>query len=281
MIVVTGATGNVGQHVVRLLSRQGEDVVAVSRRPRIEGLGAGARHVRADVGDAASMRPALTGADALFLLIGGELNSHGEPPAAVIDAAVQSGVKRIVLQSSQVSATRPDVDSHARLREFEAAVRASGVDVTILRPSGFASNAFGWAESVRTARTVFAPFGDVGLPVVDPADIAAVAATALTQAGHAERVYDVTGPHLITPREQAAVIADVVGVDITFVELTREQARAHLAQVMPEAVIDGTLDVLGLPLPTERRVSPDVASVLGHPARPFAEWVTRNRLAFA
>ncbi|GLX20797.1 SDR family oxidoreductase [Streptomyces lavendulae] len=280
MIVVTGATGNIGRTLVPLLAEAGEEVVAVSRQPRPAGLPAGVRHARADVGDAAGMRPVLDGADAFFILLGGELNGHGESPRALLDAAEAAGVKRVVLLSSQINATRPEAPSHSRLRAFEAAVRESGPDFTILRPGGFASNAFAWAESVRTKRTVFAPFADVALPVVDPADIAAVAAAALREDGHAGRTYELTGPEAISPRRQAAVMAEALGEDVAFVELSREEAHAHMARFMPEEAIGGTLDVLGLPLPAEREVSPDVERVLHRPARSFADWAARNLPAF-
>ncbi|MPY49333.1 SDR family oxidoreductase [Streptomyces acidicola] len=280
MIVVTGATGNIGRTLVPLLAERGEDVVAVSRRPQPEGLPAGVRHAQADVGNSASMRPVLDGADSFFLLLGGELNGHGESPDALIGGALDAGVKRFVLLSSQINSTRPEALSHTRLRDFEAAVRASGADFTILRPGGFASNALAWAESVRAQRTIFAPFGDVALPVIDPADIAAVAAAALHEEGHAGRTYELTGPEAISPRQQAAVISQSLGEDVAFVELSREQAQAHMAQFMPEEVIDGTLDILGVPLPAEQAISPDTESVLGRTARPFGEWVARNLPAF-
>jgi len=280
MIVVTGATGNIGRTLVPLLTEADEEVVAVSRQPRPAGLPTGVRQARADPGDAASMRPVLRGADALFILLGGELNAHGESPKALLDAVEAAGVGRVVLLSSQINSTRPGAPSHTRLRAFEDAVRASGTDFTILRPGGFASNAFAWAESVRAERSVFAPFGTVALPVVDPADIAEVAAAALREDGHAGRTYELTGPEAISPRQQTAVISESLGEEVTFVELSRDEAHAHLAQFMPEEVIDGTLDILGLPLPAEQLVSPDVEAVLGRPARPFGEWVARNLTAF-
>ncbi|MCQ9131912.1 NAD(P)H-binding protein [Streptomyces hilarionis] len=280
MIAVTGATGNIGRTLVELLAGAGEEVVAVSRRPRPAGPTDGVRWAQADMGTAAGLRPALEGARALFLLLGGELNSRGEHPATLLDMATRAGVERIVLVSSQVSATRPDAPSHARLREFESAVRASGRDVTILRPGAFASNAFAWAETVRAERTVFAPFGDVALPVVDPADIAAVAAAALREDAHAGRVYELTGPEPITPRRQAEVISHALGEEVTFVELSREDALAAMTQFMPEQVATGTLDVLGVPLPAEQKVSPDVETVLHRPAGSFGTWVARNLPAF-
>ncbi|MFI6344910.1 NAD(P)H-binding protein [Streptomyces sp. NPDC050560] len=280
MIVVTGATGNVGRTLVPLLAERGEDVVAVSRRERPEGLAAGVRHARADVGSSAAMRPVLDSADAFFILLGGELNGFGEPPEALVGAALDAGVKRIVLLSSQINATRPEAPSHGRLRAFEAAVRGSGADFTVLRPGGFASNALAWAESVRGGRTVHAPFGDVALPVVDPADIAEVAAVALCEEGHAGATYELTGPEAVSPRRQTEVIARALGEDVAFVELSRAQARARMAQFMPEEVVDGTLDILGVPLPAERQVGFDVERVLGRRARPFGDWVARSLSAF-
>lgn len=280
MIVVTGATGNIGRTLVPALAEAGEEVVAVSRRERTDGAPRGVRYARADVGDAASMRPVLEGAHAVFVLLGGELNSRGEDPEALPAAAADAGVKRIVLLSSQINSTRPEARSHTRLREFEAAVRASGLESVVLRPGGFASNAFAWAESVRTRRTVFAPFGDVALPVVDPADIAEVAAAALREDGHAGRTYELTGPAAISPRQQTAVLSELLGEEVTFVELSREEAHARMARFMPDEVVGGTLDILGVPLPAEREPGPDVRAVLHRPARRFEEWAARNLPAF-
>ncbi|MEV6354852.1 SDR family oxidoreductase [Streptomyces hydrogenans] len=281
MITVTGATGNIGRTLVELLAGAGEKVRAVSRQAAPDaGTTAGVEWVRTDSGTAAGLRTAVEGARALFLLLGGELNSRGEDPAALVGAARDAGVERIVLVSSLAGATRPDALSHARLREFESAVRSSGLDFTVLRPGGFASNAFAWAETVRTRRTVLAPFGDVALPVVDPADIAAVAAAALREDGHAGRTYELTGPEPVSPRRQAAILAEALGEDVSFVELTRAEAHAHLSRFMPEEVVDGTLDILGRPLPEERRVSPDVETVLGRPAAPFGAWAARHLPAF-
>ncbi|MFJ4677259.1 NAD(P)H-binding protein [Kitasatospora sp. NPDC088783] len=280
MIVVTGATGNVGRPLVGLLAAAGERVTAVSRRVPDGGFPAGVVHRAADLADFGSLAPALEGADALFLLLAGELNGPGAPAAELLELVRAAGVRRVVLLSSQVTGTRPAAVSHARLREFELAVRESGLAYTILRAGGFASNAYAWADGVRARRTVHAPFADVALPVVDPADLAAVAAAALREDGHQGRVYVLTGPEAVTPRQQVAELGEVLGEEVAFVELTRQQARAHLARFMPEEVLDGTLDVLGSPLAEEQRVSPDVERVLGRPARSFAAWAADARPAF-
>ncbi|MFI0827001.1 NAD(P)H-binding protein [Streptomyces roseolus] len=280
MIVVTGATGNIGRPLVAALAEAGEEVVAVSRSARPAGLPDGVRAVQASLGDFAGMKPVLEGADAFFILLAGEQNGPGEPAAELLDIAKGAGVKRVVLVSSQLAGTRSDTPSHNRLREFEAAVRESGLEYTVLQPGGFASNAFAWAESVRTSRRVFHPFGDVALPVVDPADIADVAAVALREDGHNGRTYVLTGPEAVGPRRQVAMLSEALGEEVTYVELTREQATEVMSRFMPPAVVKGTLDVLGEPLPIEQEVSPDVQKVLGRPARSFGDWVARAVPAF-
>ncbi|GAA3507212.1 NAD(P)H-binding protein [Streptomyces showdoensis] len=279
MIVVTGATGNVGRALVEALAAAGEDVTAVSRRTPEGPLPAGVRHRTADLGRPEELEAAFDGAEAVYLLIAGvgqELRPH-----AIVAAAVAAGVRRIVLQSSQLLGTRPESESHGPLREFEAAVRGSGLEWTVLRPSGFASNAFLWAEPVRTSRTVAAPFADVALPVVDPADIADVAAAALRSGSHHGRTYVLTGPAAVTPREQAAALAGAVGEPVRFVERSRAEARAELVRFLPAVAVDGMLAVMGEPHAEERRVSPDVERVLGRPGRPFSAWAERNAFAFA
>jgi uncharacterized protein YbjT (DUF2867 family) len=268
VIVVTGATGNVGRHLTGVLTAAGEQVRAVSRRPP----GDGTPHWRADLAEPATLRSALTGADALFLLVA------GEDPRAVLDLAEAGGVRRVVLLSSLGARTRPQGYPHPRA--FEDAVRDSSLEWTILRPGGFHSNTYAWADSVRARRTVEAPFGDIGLPSVDPTDIAEVAAVALREAGHCGRVHELTGPAPITPRAQAEAIGAALGAPVRFVERTRDEARARMRGFMPEPVVEATLDILGAPTADERTVSPAVERILGRRPRSFAGWAARNVAAF-
>ncbi|NUU25186.1 MAG: NAD(P)H-binding protein [Streptomycetaceae bacterium] len=280
MIVVTGATGNVGRPLIAALAAAGAAVTAVSRGASEETVPDGVRSHRADLTDAESLRSALDGADALFLHDSGA-GAHLVRPADILDVAKAGGVRRIVLLSSIGVVTRPDSPSHGgMMRSFEDAVRATGLDWTILRPGGFASNAYAWAEPIRTRRIAPAPFGDVGIPVVDPDDIAEVAAAALLSDDHTGRIYELTGPSLSTPRQRAEAIAEALGEPVRFVEQTADEARVQMLQFMPEPVADTTLAVLGAPTAAEQRVSPDVETILGRPARPFAAWALRNVEAF-
>ncbi|MVU77906.1 NAD(P)H-binding protein [Nocardia sp. ET3-3] len=280
MIVVTGATGNVGGALVRELAAAGEKVVAVSRGEKPVDLPAGVEHRRADIGNSESLSAAAAGASALFLLITGPQLVEGPAPAEELETVAAAGVRRVVFVSSQGAVTRPDSDGYARTLEFEKALAASDLEWTVLRPGGFFTNTFAWIEPVKAQRMIPAPFGDVGLPQVDPADIAAVAAAALTGDGHHRQTYTITGPESVTPRQQAAALEAVLGEPIRFVELTREQARENMLRFMPESVADHTLDILGTPTPEEQLVSGDVERVLGRPATGYAQWASRVAPAF-
>ncbi|MFJ5776160.1 NAD(P)H-binding protein [Streptomyces sp. NPDC093094] len=280
MFVVTGATGNVGRSLVQALTAAGAQVTATSRGISGADVPESVRYTQADLADPESLRPVLDGADALFLQSGGA-SAHLLNTPAILDVAKAGGVRRVVLLSSVGVASRPESASHGGvLKAIEDGVRRSGLEWTILRPGGFASNTFAWAESVRAERIVAAPFADVGIPVIDPADIAEVAAAALREDGHAGQIYELTGPELSTPRQQVAAIADALGEPVRFVELTRAEAREKMLGFMPEPVVETTLSALGEPNEAELRVSPDVERVLGRAPRPFAAWAERHIAAF-
>jgi uncharacterized protein YbjT (DUF2867 family) len=274
MIVVTGATGNVGRGLVRALVAAGEQVTAVSRGISAPDVPAGVRRRQADLAEPESLRPALDGAEALFLLTSGDLLAGGGDLGGVLGAARAGGVRRIVLLSSQ------GVGTGRHSRQFEDAVRRSGLEWTVLRPGGFASNAFQWAEGVRNRRMIAAPFGEVALPVIDPADIAEVAAVVLRAAGHGGNTYELTGPAPISPRQQATAIGEALGEPVRFVELSRAQARSRMLEFMPEPGAETTLRILGAPSAEEQRVSPDVERILGRRPRTFGDWAARNSAAF-
>lgn len=278
MIVVTGATGNVGRPLTQALAEAGEQVTAVSRRAAA--VPDGVRHVTADLAEPASLKPVLEGAKALFLLLSGDLHAPEARPADIIDLAASCGTRRVVLLSSQGVATRPLGPTRVAMHALEDALRESGLDWAVLRPGGFASNALAWAESVRTQGRVAAPFIDVGVPVIDPADIAEVAAACLLDERHAGGVYELTGPEVITPRQQTEAIAAALGSPVRFDELTRDEAKAAMTRFVPAELADDTLDIISAPNPAELRISPDVERVLGRAPRTFDAWVARNIAAF-
>ncbi|MBB5137539.1 uncharacterized protein YbjT (DUF2867 family) [Thermocatellispora tengchongensis] len=270
---MTGATGNVGRPLVQALVAAGEQVTAVSRRISEPDVPVGVRHRRADLAEPASLKPALEGAEALFLLTSADFMANGDL-GEVMNVVRAAGIRRVVLLSSH------GVGTGRHPSGLEDAVKQSGLEWTMLRPGNFDSNTFRWADSVRAQRVVTAPFGDVAVPAIDPADIAEVAGVALREPGHEGNVYTLTGPAPISPRQQATAIGDALGEPVRFIEQSREEARRQMLRYMPEPVVEATLGALGAPSPAEQRVSPDVEPILGRPPRTFAQWAERNIAAF-
>ncbi|WP_280274066.1 NAD(P)H-binding protein [Nocardia wallacei] len=282
MIVVTGATGTVGRLVVEQLCVMGARVRAVTRRPSTASLPAGVEIVRGDLGEPDGLPGVLAGADRVFLLSAGpELPRHD---AAVAAAAARAGVAHIVKLSSgragDAAATDPIPAWH---RAGERAVRASGVPWTMVRPLGFMANALHWAPTVRDHDTVYAPYGQGRIAVVDPYDIAAVAAKALTEPGHEGRVHTLSGPRPLTPGEQTEILAEVLGRPLRFVETTPEQARAALLRFGIEAeMADAIMALRATALESFTSVvHPTVEEITGRPPRTFLDWVLEHRASFA
>ncbi|MGX1133896.1 uncharacterized protein YbjT (DUF2867 family) [Streptomyces glaucescens] len=276
MILVTGATGNIGRPLVADLHRRSAlPVRALSREPARAGLPEAAEVCEGDLADPGSVAPALKGARALFLLSG-----YGAE-ADLLRAARDAGVGHVVLVSSLAVGTHPHLRAVAGHLAAERLLRESGMAWTILRPTQFASNALWWADSIRVEGVVRVPYPDVGLPAVHPADIAAVARVALTEPGHTGRVYEVTGPERVTPREQVAALSAVLGRDVAVVRTDPEEARRELAALIGEDGAAGVLDLTGRDLTDALvRVSDTVPRITGAPARTFREWAAGQRAAF-
>ena len=282
MIVITGATGNVGRSLTASLVSAGHAVTAVARGTSADlPSGTGIIPVAADLTDPSavqSLAASMGGAKALFLLVPGV--GAGVNAPALLEMAATAGVQRVVLLSSQAVGTRPGAAAYAPMAAIEDAVARSGLEWTILRAGGLASNAFAWVPMLHAQQAVFAPYGDVALPAIDPLDIAEVAAAALTGDGHLRRTYVLTGPEGTTPRQRTEIIAAAIHQDVAFIEVSPNDAREQMLRFMPAPVADATLAILGHPTPEEAQVSPDVEKVLGRPARSFADWALRNAAAF-
>ncbi|MGH3169740.1 MAG: NAD(P)H-binding protein [Trebonia sp.] len=200
---------------------------------------------------------------------------------AVLAEAARAGVRKVV-QLSGMSAGSGDMSNAitAYMATSEQAARESGLDWAIVRPAEFMTNAFRWAPRLRAGNVVRDPFGHVRTAVTDPADIAAVAAPALTSAGHESRVYEVSGPESRTPAERIAILGRVLGRELRFEALSNEEARAEMSATTPARYVDaffgfyvgGTLD--------ESRVLPTVPELLGRPAGTFAQWTAAHAHAF-
>jgi uncharacterized protein YbjT (DUF2867 family) len=162
----------------------------------------------------------------------------------------------------------------------EEAVRASRIAWTILRPCAFMSNAFRWIGQLRSSDVITLPFADVANAVIDPYDIARVAAAALASDGHEGRAYRLSGPESLLPADQVRVLSLALGRDLRLEAQSDEEARAEMSASMPGEYVDaffsfnraGTLD--------ESQVLPTVEEVTGAPPRTFEQWAERNAEAF-
>src|SRR6202044_2644006 len=120
----------------------------------------------------------------------------------------------------------------------EAAVRGSGVSWTILRPSGFCANALQWVPQLRAGDIVREAFADVPIAAIDPLDIAAVAALALTVPGHDGATYRLTGPEPIFPADRVRVLAATLGRELRLEPLTNAEAKEQMSASMPPEYVD-------------------------------------------
>ncbi|WP_327141749.1 SDR family oxidoreductase [Nocardia sp. NBC_01327] len=281
MILVTGATGTVGRAVIDRLRVLGTPVRALVRRPETANLPADIDVVRGDLGAPESLAAALDGVDSVFLLSAGpEIPVHDANVAA---AAIRAGVRHLVKLSSgragDEAATDPIPAWH---RAGEQAVRASGIDWTMVRPLGFMSNALHWAPGIRAVDTVRAPYGQGRIAVVDPEDIAAVAVAALTETGHAGRIYTLSGPQALAPGEQTGILAEVLGRPLRYEEISAAEAHTALLGfgVAPD-MADAIMSLRATALESFTSVvHPSVEEVTGRPPRSFAEWATAHRAEF-
>ncbi|MFI9759610.1 NAD(P)H-binding protein [Streptomyces sp. NPDC051963] len=275
MILVTGATGNVGAELVRALAGAGQPVRALSRSGRADGLPAGAEVTAGDLNRPETVRDALDGVTGLFLMPG-----YGGQRQVLADARA-AGVQRVALLSGKSAGSGDTGNAVAGyLIDAESSVRESGLSWTFLRCTSFMSNALQLADQIRKGDIVRVPFPDAYTTDIDPYDIAQVALRALLSDEFAGRALELTGPEALLPADRVRILGEVLGRDLRAVGLTHEEARADLEARMPKPYVDaffsffvdGTLD--------ESVVQPTVADVTGRTPHTFAEWAREHADAF-
>jgi uncharacterized protein YbjT (DUF2867 family) len=277
MILVTGATGNVGRELVRQLAKGGEEVVALIRRDEDRaGLPADVRGVVGDLNRPQALTPALSGVRAAHLLAG--YDGLGELLAAMRDA----GVERVTLQSSSAVPQGDMTNAVARYHILsEQAVRDSGLAWTFIQPNSFMTNALRWLPQLRAGDTIRLPFANVPIATIDPADVAAVAAVALTTDRHEGRSYRLSGPEALLPAEQVAILAAVLGRDLRFEAQSDEEAHAEMSASMPAEYVDAFFSFFVDGNLDESTVLRTLDEVLGRPPRRFEDWARAHVDAFA
>lgn len=281
MILVTGATGNIGRELVRLLVTAGEKVRAMTRdRKNAEKLGGGVEVFEGDLDRPESIAEALRGVDKLFLLAAGR-NVPGEE-ANAIDAAKKAGVKHVVQVSTlgvawnMVGSAPLHIDGEKRLKE-------SGLAWTILRPGEFMSNAFMWQPSIKGQGAVYLPTGDGKQAFIHPHDIAAVAAKVLTTPGHAGKIYELTGGEALSAADCAAKLGAAIGKPVKHVDIPEAAFREQMAKFGAPPVLVETVARLYTDMRAGKTaaVLPTIQEVTGRKPRTFDDWAKENAAAFA
>jgi uncharacterized protein YbjT (DUF2867 family) len=286
-VLVTGATGNVGSRVVRDLTARGENIRLFVRDPgraaRMLGDGheGGVEIFPGDFSDAASVRRAMGGVDAVFLACPNDPRQV-EYETGLIDATLEAGVRRIVKLSAlgaEVGSPVAFWDWHGRIEEH---LRASGLPAVVLRPTFNMTNLLGSAEAVRQAGSLFAPADGARVAMIDPADVAAVAAVALAEDGHGAEAHTLTGPEAISFERVAEELSAATGRRVRFVSVPDEAARRSMVeQGVPEFVAGQIAAVFGFLRRGDQDLTTEaVRALTGREPRSLARFVRENAEAF-
>jgi NAD(P)H dehydrogenase (quinone) len=280
MVIITGATGTIGRHLVRELHEQGVTFRAVVRDMG-KGRELGCDLVLGDLSRPDSLPTAFRGAETLFL------NSSASPEMAAqqkgaIAAAKQAGVQRIV-KVSALGAQRGSKMALGRWHaEVEQALRDSGLGWTILQPTSFMQNFLGNAASIKAEGALYGSFGSGRVPFVDAADIAAVGVAVLGGSGHESKTHVLTGGEPLALAEVAERIGGAIGKPVRYVDVPVEAAVQGMTGAgMPEWLARDLGELMAFfATGAGAAVSPAVEQVTGRKPRTFADFLVDNAGAF-
>ena len=272
-ILITGATGSTGSAITQNLTAAGHPVRVMVRKPPAAGaFPAAVDAVIGDFDDPKSMAAALTGVRRAYLVTPSSDKAQ-QQQMQFADQAAAAGVETLVVLSQLGS----ESTSPVRFLRYHAAVeehiRNLGIGYTFLRPNLFFQGFLAFAGLIAQSNMFFAPIGSSAVSAIDVRDIAAVAAAALTQDGHRNATYTLTGPAAITHEEIAAAMSAALGHRITFADAPPEQFGAALAGILPAWQVEGTLeDYAHYSRGEAAFVSTAVNDITGRPPRDIAQF---------
>ncbi len=278
--LITGATGDVGARVTRQLLERGirPRVLTRSEEKARALFGDSVDVCAGDLGDPASTRTVIQGADVIFLVnIGPEIPRRDETAAKI---AKEEGVRRIVKLSSL------DVEEGLAIGAWhekgERAIRDAGVPFTFVRPTGFMSNLLAWAHSIKTEGVVRSSTGDGRRAFIHSEDIASVSVAALLTDEYVGRALPITGPESLTWTEVAEIISNAIGRSLRYELLSDEEARARYAKISGSAEETEAHVALWRAIREGRlgAVTDCVERVLGRKPIALEQWVAENLSSF-
>jgi uncharacterized protein YbjT (DUF2867 family) len=281
LILVTGATGNTGSGLVPALLAKGARVRALVHTPaKADTLRKlGAEVVVADLGDPAALPAAVAGVDKIYLCLfnGPEQARHGHN---LVAAARASGRPHIVHHNASGSDRSRII---RQVGEVEAAMRASGLPWTILRPTFYLQNLMMAISTVRSHGAIYLPMKQARMAMTDVRDIIDVAAHVLLGQGHEGKEYALTTPATFTIADFAGALGTALGKPVNYVDVPIAAARESMVGMgMDPWVVDGYLELFeGFSSGWGDKTSGDVAKLLGHPARGLREFVADFKGVFA
>jgi uncharacterized protein YbjT (DUF2867 family) len=271
-ILVTGSTGNVGGRLLAHL--EGREVRAATRDPAR--LPAGTHAVRFDLDDATTFAPALDGVSRVFL-VARPGDDHPERTAfPLVDEMRRQGVEHVVDLSAMGVEGREDIG----LRRVERHIEDSGLAFTHLRPNWFMQifSTMPLLAGIRASGSIRVPAAGARISFVDAADVAAVAAAALTGDRHLNRAYTLTGPEPLAHSDVAGLISAASGREVGYEPISDEETRKALgAAGMPPQRIERLLGFYALVRAGLcETVSANIERVLGRPAATFEDFASRE-----
>jgi len=285
-LLVIGATGTVGSNVVRELLARGHEVRALTRDAGTAGdrLGAQVEIVRGDLLDRDTHRALYDGIDGAFLLF-----SVGPTEAfeglVTVSSAMTAGVKRLVYLSVIHADRAPHLPHFGSKLGIEAAVKASGSAWTILRPSHFYQNDLSLRDAITQFGVYPSPLGSAGVARVDVRDVAELAASALTQPGHASKTYEVISCAPVTGAQMAEAWSAALGRPVRYAGDDLEGWERQASQFMPPwMVYDLKLMYRHFQRHGVRVPAAELAAMhklLGHPPRKLEDFTTETVAAWA
>lgn len=276
-ILVTGATGAVGRHLVATLVARGTSVRALTRKPDDAKLPEGVEVVAGDLTDTSTLgRHVFEGVDRAFVF-------PTQGVEAFLEAAIAADIHRFTVLSSLAAAMEFPRDHGSASQLHHSAVETAVTDRTdawtILRPGTFANNLLTWAWQIRSGAPIRAPYVKSAQAPVHEYDVAEAAAHTLLADDHIGETIPITGPQALTRAEQVAAIGAAIGREIPLVEITPDEFRAETDRFIPQPIMKMLLDYWSDTLTVPDRVRP-VTSVTGRPGRTLTEWATDHRADF-